>query len=732
MVDEERGAPYRLHIAVDRGRGPVYVLLHGINSTGHDWDTVVTAMGFDRRCIAVDELGYGRSPKPLDIDYTIDDHVDALHFTLHDHGIDEPLVIVGYSMGGPIALRYAVRYPEEISRLILISAPFFLRPEQIGEKAYAKAVFQTEGSQAVLNMVASAGFARSKIFEVLSADDRQVIQSFINAQDLQTDWRILQKNMTNVIQGSDFPADLVRVKAPITFMIGEKDAFIVRSQIETLRDEWAPNMEIRFLADLKADHMLLENVPGLIADEIVKWEDRRLAVALDRGEGEIFVLLHGIENDGSFWNAVGAAIATQHRAVALDLLGFGQSPKPLDIAYSIDDQVTSIEETIQSLLETDAVFTLVGHSLGSLIAAGYARRHPERVKRLVLFSPPIKSCCELDDDKLGHRARATLVENFGELRRRGRKLTRGGMRGVLGFERLARYEPSLRSLQNIIEQETLADDLAEVPLLPVTIVHGRRDPFVVPEYVRKLAEQRAGTEVVELDAAHDIATELPLEALSAIAPDIDRTLAADVVRKANTDRKLRPAVRGLTNAFDADSLIVGARGILYVAFGVGIAVLPSGGDLRLLRIAFALFLFGRSISTLTGLITTTSIRQERLTSILSGVSGIVVGIFLMVSLNLARSVLFFVVGSYLLVNGLIQLYGGLRAPHSSRRRWRLLIEGGASVAAGILLLAGSVVVARIVLALLAVASVAAGVSMLGYAALLRRTGTGVGPRASRT
>ena len=74
--------PYRLHVAIDRGKGPVYVLLHGINSTGHDWDTVVTAMGFDRRCIALDELGYGNSPKPLDIDYTVDDHADAIDHTL--------------------------------------------------------------------------------------------------------------------------------------------------------------------------------------------------------------------------------------------------------------------------------------------------------------------------------------------------------------------------------------------------------------------------------------------------------------------------------------------------------------------------------------------------------------------------------------------------------------------------------------------------------------------------
>ena len=234
------GPPYRLHVAIDRGQGPVYVLLHGINSTGHDWDTVVTAMGFDHRCIALDELGYGNSPQPLDIDYTVDDHADAIDYTLTDIGIDEPFTLVGYSMGGPMAARFAAKYPDRVKRLVLISAPFFLDPEQMGEAAYAKAVFQTEGSHKLLDMVRSVGFAKSGVFKKLSADDKQVIQGFINAQDLNTDWTILQKNMANAIQHTNMAENLSQVRCPITFMVGEHDAFIVQSQIETLAEKFAP------------------------------------------------------------------------------------------------------------------------------------------------------------------------------------------------------------------------------------------------------------------------------------------------------------------------------------------------------------------------------------------------------------------------------------------------------------------------------------------------------------
>lgn len=713
--------PYRLNVPVDRGRGPVYVLLHGINSTGHDWDTVVTAMGFDRRCIAVDELGYGRSPKPLDVEYTVDDHVAALRHTLHEIGVDEPFTLVGYSMGGPIALRYAAEYPDEVRRLILISAPFFLDPADIGDDTYASAVFQTVGSKKALALATSQEFTGSKLFSALTSDERRVIQGFINSTDIETDWEILRRNVTNVIKGADFKTDLPRVKAPVTFMIGARDAFIVRSQVDTLR-RWSRFMEVRVLADLKADHMLLENVPGLIADEIVKWEDRRLAVAFDRGEGEIFVMLHGVENDGSFWNSVALALSSRARVVSLDLLGFGFSPRPLDVPYGVDDHVASIERTLDSLLGSDARFTLVGHSIGAIIAAGFARRHPERVTRLVLFSPPVRGTAETGSGALD-RARAAFVESFGSLREKAVGLTgKRAVRGTLGRERLDRLEPSWRSIESIVENENLADDLASGPPVPVTVVHGSRDPFVVPEYARALADVRDGIEVVTLDAGHDIATERPLDAVAAIDPSVDPGQAAEAIEKAKTDRKLRPPTRGLAAAYSADALLAGAQGLVLVAFGLSLLLLPPEGDLVLMRLAFAVIVLTRSIATITGLFTTRSIRQEQLMSAVSAGVGILLGVFLVSAPEIARSVLFISVAAYLAFTGGVSVFAAYATSHAPGRRRRLLVEGFALLLAALLLLGGSVVVARLVVAVVIIAAVGSGTALITYALTAKRAG----------
>ncbi|MDY6781671.1 MAG: alpha/beta hydrolase [Cyanobacteriota bacterium] len=96
------------------------------------------------------------------------------------------------------------------------------------------------------------------------------------------------------------------------------------------------------------------------------------------------VFLHGSGRDGSQWIPVLERLGETHHCLALDLLGFGDSEYP--IAHC------SIQLLVESLASyADALHLeqvdLVGHSLGGWVAASYALQHPERVRRLVLFSP---------------------------------------------------------------------------------------------------------------------------------------------------------------------------------------------------------------------------------------------------------------------------------------------------------------------------------------------------------
>lgn len=105
------------------------------------------------------------------------------------------------------------------------------------------------------------------------------------------------------------------------------------------------------------------------------------------GKGKSVLLLHGIGASHRMWNEIVTLLPHTYQFVALDLLGFGMSPKP-DIHYTIDEHIKAIKQTLKSE-SIHKLQTLVGHSLGSLLAIEYAYRFPKEVEKLILINPPI-------------------------------------------------------------------------------------------------------------------------------------------------------------------------------------------------------------------------------------------------------------------------------------------------------------------------------------------------------
>lgn len=106
------------------------------------------------------------------------------------------------------------------------------------------------------------------------------------------------------------------------------------------------------------------------------------------GHGQTVVLLHGFMASSRYWNKVIAELSQKYRVIAIDLLGFGDSPKPSCSRYDYDAQMNSINATLDEL-KVKEKFILVGHSMGALIALRYARVHGKCVERLVLANMPI-------------------------------------------------------------------------------------------------------------------------------------------------------------------------------------------------------------------------------------------------------------------------------------------------------------------------------------------------------
>jgi len=110
----------------DVGSGPVLVLVHGLGSSKDgDWGRVVAPLSKKYRVIAMDQIGFGRSDKPL-IDYKIQTYVDFLNEFLHVLKV-EKASFMGESLGGWISALYAAEisggaHLVPVEKLVLVDA----------------------------------------------------------------------------------------------------------------------------------------------------------------------------------------------------------------------------------------------------------------------------------------------------------------------------------------------------------------------------------------------------------------------------------------------------------------------------------------------------------------------------------------------------------------------------------------------------------------------------------
>ena len=99
--------------------------------------------------------------------------------------------------------------------------------------------------------------------------------------------------------------------------------------------------------------------------------------------GARLVFLPGVGGTTRYWERRVAPLAETNRLVLVDLLGFGQSPKPWT-TYTVERHVAALER----VLGGRSPFTLVGHSFGAIAAVAYAAHHPDNVAGLVLIGLP--------------------------------------------------------------------------------------------------------------------------------------------------------------------------------------------------------------------------------------------------------------------------------------------------------------------------------------------------------
>ena len=130
-----RGVTYHIEAEGTTAHERTAVLLHGFSGSGQDWTEIAPKLrAMDRAVVAIDLAGHGKTESPADpARYTMSETVRDLDQIASRLGISEADWI-GYSMGGRVALHFALAYPTRVRSLVVESASAGIEESQARAK----------------------------------------------------------------------------------------------------------------------------------------------------------------------------------------------------------------------------------------------------------------------------------------------------------------------------------------------------------------------------------------------------------------------------------------------------------------------------------------------------------------------------------------------------------------------------------------------------------------------
>lgn len=208
----------------------------------------------------------------------------------------------------------------------------------------------------------------------------------------------------------------------------------------------------------------------------------KLDSSIDVGTGNLVILLHGIGVSGSVWKHVADNLNPDiFHVVALDLLGFGKSPKPDWIDYNVDDHARAVIRTVDRLRLKKQQVILVGHSMGCLVAVRVAVLRPDLVKHLILYEMPLY--IGLPDSRRYKTRRDYYFKLYNFIIGQPKTITKKRMHSVvmkMSGLKVANetWEPFIRSLKHTIMEQNTLKEIQELNT-NIDVIYGSLDLAVI-------------------------------------------------------------------------------------------------------------------------------------------------------------------------------------------------------------------------------------------------------------
>ena len=200
---------YEIH-----GGGAPLLLLHGAYMTIDLMDAILSGLAASRQVIAVEQQGHGHTAdidRPITYEQMADDSAGLL-----DHLGVERADVVGYSMGGGIALQMAIRHPGIATKLILADCgAAFSEP---GREAFRNMAAATKAK----GLAAITDVAMRRLFAPEFQADHPDLMADRRAAFLRTDPEVFRA-ACDALAGLDLRPELGKVNVPVLVLVGEHD-----------------------------------------------------------------------------------------------------------------------------------------------------------------------------------------------------------------------------------------------------------------------------------------------------------------------------------------------------------------------------------------------------------------------------------------------------------------------------------------------------------------------------
>ncbi|MFT4091381.1 MAG: alpha/beta hydrolase [Asticcacaulis sp.] len=204
--------------------GRTAVLLHGKNFCGATWEeTIATLSRAGYRVVAIDQIGFCKSSKPAAYQFSLSQLAANTHDLLKALKVDK-VTLIGHSMGGMLATRFSLSYPDSVAQLVLVN-PIGLEDWQALGVPYAT-IDQLYAGELKTN------FDSIKAYQLKFYYNNQWKPEYDQWVDMQAgmyagagrnEVAYIQAQTSEMIFTQPIAHEFGQLKVPVTLMIGELD-----------------------------------------------------------------------------------------------------------------------------------------------------------------------------------------------------------------------------------------------------------------------------------------------------------------------------------------------------------------------------------------------------------------------------------------------------------------------------------------------------------------------------